>query len=181
MFMQIPQYPNYEISAKGEVRNIKTQHILKQYFKRNYFQIGLYNSESKIKFHNIHRLVALAWLETPSNYKELQVAHNDGNSINNHFENLSWKTAKENIHDKYKHNSFNSPHGEQHHNRRLSDKLVIQLRREIKSTITDCKDLSIKYGIPHLTIYDAIVGNSWKHLNSKELPADLSGTQYKRK
>jgi hypothetical protein len=181
MFMTIPQYPKYEISKKGEVRNISTKKILKQKFSKPYFSIGLYSDDKKIHFHNIHRLVALAWLDTPSNYKELQVAHNDGNSENNHFENLAWKTPKENTHDKYKHNSFNSPHGEKHHNRKLNDDLVVLLRKEIKAEDTDCKELSIKYDIKKLTLYDAVTGKTWKHLNIIEKPADLSGTQYKRK
>lgn len=180
MFMIIPQYPKYEISANGEVRNISTKKVLKQKFSKPYFSIGLYSDDKKVHYHNVHRLVALAWIETPKNYKELQVAHNDGIATNNHFENLEWKTAKENTHDKYKHNSFNSPHGEEHHNRRLSDDFVVSLRKEIKETKTDCKELSLKYGIPKLTLYDAIVGNSWKHLDKIEKPANLAGTQYKR-
>jgi hypothetical protein len=42
-------------------------------------------------------------------------------------------------------------------------------------------ELSLKYGIPKVTIYDAVVGKSWKSVNEKEMPVDLSGTQYKRK
>lgn len=180
MFKQIPQYPMYEISAYGLIRNVKTQRELKTYQKGKYLTVGVYK-DGIIKYHNLHRLIALAWTEVPENYEQLQVAHNDGDSMNNHYSNLRWATPKENTHDKYNGWTFNSKHGEGHHNSKLNAELVVELRKEIKYTNTDCMELSLKYGIPKVTIYDAVVGKSWKSVNDKESPADLSGTQYKRK
>jgi len=48
----------------------------------------------KQKNHNIHRLMAVAFIENPKNYP--QVNHKDGDKLNCSIENLEWCTAKQN-------------------------------------------------------------------------------------
>lgn len=48
----------------------------------------------------VHRLVALTYLGPPP-APGMQVNHRDGNKLNNHWENLEWMTAKENIKHSY--------------------------------------------------------------------------------
>jgi hypothetical protein len=42
-------------------------------------------------------------------------------------------------------------------------------------------ELSILFGIPKLTIYDAVTGKTWKSVNNDFPPVSLSGRQYKQK
>jgi len=45
----------------------------------------------------VHRLVAYAYLEPPTDPARTQVNHIDGNKLNNHYTNLEWTTGKENV------------------------------------------------------------------------------------
>lgn len=126
---------------------------------------------------NAHRLVAMAWIGTPEGYARLQVCHNDGNRLNNHFSNLRWDTPKNNTHDKYAHGTaYLCKEAEEHHNAKLTKDIVVKLR--IWAKTKNCKELSIEFKVPKLTIYDAVTGKTWKSVNSIESPVDLSGRQY---
>lgn len=87
----IQEFPKYEVSNLGKVRNKDTLHIL-HFFTQNcgYDVISF----SKVK-RTIHRLVAIAFLPNPNNLK--YVNHIDGNKHNNTVSNLEWCTCSENI------------------------------------------------------------------------------------
>lgn len=59
--------------------------------KYGYLQVGLYDVDKK-SFHNIHRIVATAFI--PGN-NDLTVNHKDGDKKNNNVSNLEWSTHKE--------------------------------------------------------------------------------------
>jgi hypothetical protein len=93
--LNINDFLNYEISNLGNIRNIKTKRLLKQFKdRRGYCRVEL-SSNSKTKKYSIHRLVAQTFISNPQNKPE--VNHKDGNKANNNVENLEWVTAKENI------------------------------------------------------------------------------------
>lgn len=100
----------YQVSDEGEIRRIfeNKAHLLK---KRNgtYLSVSL-SKEGKKKSHNIHRLVAEAFILRPVGTTE--VNHIDGNKHNNNVNNLEWVTQKENlIHatDKLNHYPWGKP------------------------------------------------------------------------
>ena len=93
----IEDFPNYEVSSVGNVRNIKTGNILKQInSKCGYLYVALYNDSGR-KFLRIHRLVATAFLDdtginpdgTPMVGRHV-VNHKDRNRSNNNVNNLEW-------------------------------------------------------------------------------------------
>lgn len=90
----IPDYPNYECSTAGEIRNRLTKHLLKQSInQKGYKQICIsVNGIRKIIFP--HRIVALTFIENKDNKQ--CVNHIDGNKTNNSVSNLEWVTPKEN-------------------------------------------------------------------------------------
>ena len=91
MWKTIKGHPNYAVNEKGDVKNIKTERILKPVFTHNgYLRVNLNG-----KLIRVHRIVALAFIPTENEF--LQINHKDGNKQNNNVNNLEWCTASENI------------------------------------------------------------------------------------
>lgn len=92
----IDGYENYNVSNKGNVKNITTGKILKSGDNgKGYKHVMLYDKNHKGKTIMIHRLVAKAFLPNPNNFP--QVNHIDENKTNNCVENLEWITSVDNI------------------------------------------------------------------------------------
>ena len=87
----IYDFPNYEISNYGNVRN-NTKIVKAVPNKHGYNVVVLCNGIRKSV--NIHRLVAAAFIPNPDN--KPCVDHIDGDRANNHADNLRWVTVKEN-------------------------------------------------------------------------------------
>lgn len=100
----INDFPDYEVSDLGNIRNIKTQKILKPYksyyLKRpgyERYKVGLYKNNKRYR-RFIHQLVAKAFLEIPKtnpdgtllDLKTLQINHKDCDTSNNKVSNLEW-------------------------------------------------------------------------------------------
>ncbi len=92
----IDDYPNYEISSIGRVKNKKTNKILKPYIHRDdgYDSVTLRNHTGQ-HTKKIHRLVAETFYECSRD--DLEVNHIDGNKKNNFVGNLEWCTRSENM------------------------------------------------------------------------------------
>lgn len=90
MWKTIDTHPNYEVSSEGQVRNSKTQRVLKGgKHTDGYLQVPLYPNYKTFK---IHRLVADAFLEPA----EGEVDHIDRDKTNNTVTNLRWVLKSEN-------------------------------------------------------------------------------------
>jgi len=89
----IQEFPNYDVSNLGNIKNITSEKILKPTVKSGYYQVSLVNNENKQNF-KVHRLVALAFIENPENKSD--VNHKDKNKLNNNLSNLEWMTRREN-------------------------------------------------------------------------------------
>lgn len=94
----IPKEPysdQYEISDKGECRKTDTKRISKQHIRNGYKACCLYDTKTQKKNTvNIHRMVAMAFLDNPDKLKFIN--HKDGEKTNNHVDNLEWTTPKRN-------------------------------------------------------------------------------------
>jgi hypothetical protein len=90
----IKDFPNYEISNCGNLRNKNTSKILKcRKDKDGYLRTNIYNDE-KPKTVNIHRLVATTFIENTNNKPIID--HIDRNILNNNVSNLRWCDVSEN-------------------------------------------------------------------------------------
>lgn len=102
VWKEIRFFPDYEISNRGRVRSLKgerprilkLQPISRGDRKKSYYRVTLRNKGGK-KHRKIHRLVALAYIVRPAGKDT--VNHEDGNTLNNRVENLTWTTNVENI------------------------------------------------------------------------------------
>lgn len=89
IFKVIEEFPNYQVSNLGNIKNIKGELMVigKRKSNSGYLQIRFYDN-GKYYYRYIHRLVAIAFLENPNNYRT--VNHKDGNKLNNDVNNLEW-------------------------------------------------------------------------------------------
>lgn len=84
----------YEASDQGNIRNIKSNKILKKTVNSSgYYHIKMYRRNKSLS-KNTHRLVMLAF-DPIDNPNDFHVHHKDGNKINNRLDNLQWITQKD--------------------------------------------------------------------------------------
>lgn len=92
----IKGYENiYLVSNFGQIKNIKTNQILKPIDSHGYKYVHLCDENHKRTNKPIHRLVAFHFLQNYKNFP--QVNHKDGNKSNNHVDNLEWCSHKDNM------------------------------------------------------------------------------------
>lgn len=98
---------NYAVSENGEIKNLKTDKILKLNEKRTgYMEVCIYPTPKNKKTLLVHRLVAENFLEKEEG--KTQVNHKDGNKKNNNVNNLEWCSSEENNLHAWE-NSLNRP------------------------------------------------------------------------
>ena len=89
----IEEFPIYEVSNLGRIKNSISKKILRATIKSGYHNISLTNNNSK-KTLKVHRVVAIAFIPNPENKSD--VNHKDKDKLNNKLSNLEWMTRKEN-------------------------------------------------------------------------------------
>ena len=89
----IEEFPIYEVSNLGRIKNTSSGRILSSTIKAGYYHVSLTNSNCR-KNCKVHRLVAIAFIPNLENKSE--VNHKDKDKLNNKISNLEWMTRKEN-------------------------------------------------------------------------------------
>lgn len=149
MWIQLTDFPLYEISNTGIVRNIKTGKVIKPYLTHNgYHAIKLVgvNGRSGAR---IHRLVAMTYIDNPQG-KEY-VNHINGDKNDNSVHNLEWVTMLENNQHAY-------DTGLKQQTKALNPEQVAAIRSEfVKGSFTHgANTLGRKYGVSKTTILKAL-------------------------
>ena len=94
---QVKEFPKYLVSNLGRVYSFYHKKVLKSTVTgadKSYLEVKL--TADKVAHHiKVHRLVAKAFLPNPDN--KPQVHHIDGDSLNNHADNLMWVTHEEHL------------------------------------------------------------------------------------
>ncbi len=163
----IPGWPEYSVSAIGEVRRNTPGHctfigrMLKpmQNQTTKYFAVVLSRNSNPVRI-DIHRLVALAFLGPQPSSKHL-VAHNDGSRTNNRVENLRWATQKENLQDCRAHGT--ALLGTANPLARLTE-IDIRAIRRMKTFGVPRDMIAEGFGLHKRSVFRILAGQAWGHV-----------------
>lgn len=95
VWVDIIDFPGYQVSNTGKVRNIKDFRLLGQQLNKAGYYTVVLRRDLESYTCLVHRLVAIAFIPNPDNL--LIVNHKDENTINPNVENLEWCTAEYNV------------------------------------------------------------------------------------
>lgn len=127
------------------------------------------SKEGKAKTKIVSQVIALTFIgPRPAG---VQVAHWDGNSLNNRKDNLRYASAKENTHDKFRHGTM--LRGSRVGTSKLSEDQV----RHIISMRGKCRliELAEKYGVRESLISRIQTGKRWRHLHENVEASSAQG------
>ena len=174
----IPGYEGlYEVSNIGRVKSLERtitmktgqrQHWPERIKKHHLNNIGYYSvmlsHKGKQKLHQVHRLVAMAFLGVEPN---LQVNHKDCNKLNNNLLNLEWVTLADNIRHAFANGliSRQGRKGEVHPFSKLTEEQVLQIINLNGTHV----DIARQYGVSRSTIADIKNKKRWRHLHADAL------------
>lgn len=159
----IPSWPEYEVSSIGRVRRVaagqgtKAGRVLTPWTSVGYQYVGLWRDNSRTSV-AVHRLVALAFLPVPAE-GQTQVAHCDGDSLNNVPANLRWASPTENASDRAEHGTGAA--GEANPMARLSEDQAQAIKARTGSPDSV---VAREFGVCRQTVSDIQSGRRWKHL-----------------
>ena len=93
---KVPGYSDYAVTTDGRLISYKKgkETIIEGYSGSGYCNVNLSNSKGVTKSFQLHRLVAITFLNNPK--KHPIVNHKDGNKLNNVLSNLEWTSHRGN-------------------------------------------------------------------------------------
>jgi hypothetical protein len=165
-----PRFPDYEIHSNGKVFRFKHSGSGRGHnrgpigevsgrVQKGYRGFKLCTEDSGKVYIRANRLIAETFIG-PCPSPQYQCAHNDGNKLNNHVENLRWATAKENTSDKEVHGTM--LRGEKIGNARLSHDEVREIIETFKGHRGDLIAHARKYKVGTTTILNLVRGITYR-------------------
>lgn len=158
---EIPGFPSYVVSDAGRVMRVSSGKILKAKpsSQHGYMSVGL-SEAGKTSYRYIHRLVLMSFVGEPPSPNH-QVAHNNGDHLDNRVENLRWATRLENAADKYAHGR--SGQGERNSNAKLTEDSVRTIRSLSRGGFSQSEIAKI-FGVTIGLVWMVVRNKTWKHV-----------------
>lgn len=161
IWKKITDFPDYEISNQGEVKNNKGKILKSRVDDLGYKSVNLYYAPYKHSLVRIHRLVAKSFIDNPNNYDV--VNHLDCNRKNNCVSNLEWTNKSGNAIHAVGNGLWNAKKGSESGVSKLTEEQVKIIKKRLfqgESYIEISKD----YSVHMTTIYSIWKGKSWSWL-----------------
>lgn len=150
------EYPGYHVNAQGQVRG-RFGRVLSPWIAgtgAGYLYVAISGVGNK----TVHALVCAAFHgPRPTG---MQVAHGDGNNMNNRASNLRWATPSSNQLDKVQHGTMThtGPRGSANSHAILTEAIVGKIRASEGSVV----ELAELYRVSTSTIRDILAWRTWK-------------------
>lgn len=153
------EYPKFEISNKGNLRNAITGTVYKQTINKDTGYYGVcvsINGRNNKKLFKIHRAVAETFI--PNLEHKPTINHIDGNKLNNNVNNLEWTTYSENTKHAINNGLIVPLKGTEKSQARFSKDEVKYIRENYipKDKRFGCCALAQKFGVHHSAISNII-------------------------
>lgn len=156
----------YEVSSFGKVRTIgdgwfSSRELNQHHNHKVYLSVKLYVNARYPKWRKVHRLVLAAFVgPCPPGHEG---SHLNGDSQNNHLDNLAWERRSTNIRRQREHGTRDF--GSAIPNSKLTDEKVLSMRSR-HGAGESVRSLAKEFKVSWSTAHYAISGVTWSHLQS---------------
>lgn len=162
MWKDISNFPFYEVSNTGQIRNKLSGIILVGSVNNSGYRIVELAREGRKYAFSVHRIVCTAFHSNNDNLPE--VNHKDGIKLNNDESNLHWCTKEYNLEHARKLGLLSKHAGENHHLVKLTQEDVDFIRKNYKPRDKEFsgKALAKRFNVHKTTISHIVNGRNWK-------------------
>jgi hypothetical protein len=165
---QVPSFPEYGTTECGKVYRISKKKLMAtriiKHTKHDYFSVYVrLSSKGKATNQKLHRLVIEAWKGSAPEGRKNFVNHIDGDSLNNHVDNLEWCSLSEN--QRHAISTGLKGKGSELYNASLTEEQVHEICKKLKDGART-KDLSDEYCVSVDAIRKIKAGDTYFHVRS---------------
>jgi len=181
VWKDIPGYEDiYQASSFGNIRSIDrivngkngskvpvSGRVLKPAFDKDGYKRVSLSKENKQKNKRVNRLIAETFLENKNNYA--CVDHINNIKDDDRVINLRWCSNKQNRQFAKEDGLMKGRKGIAHHNCKLTETSVIEIKKLIKYTDLSNLEIAVKYGVGKTAISKIRCGVRWSHITLDEI------------
>lgn len=132
-----------------------------------YLKVSLAVRKGICKRFKLHRLVAVYFVYNPDPLSKIYVNHKDGNTQNNHADNLEWVTAKENVQHAFRIGLVSVGKGENNPFNKISENVVRRICELLEENILTFKEIAKLTGTSKSLVNSIRRKDSWAEISAQ--------------